>query len=394
MKTAILCISDPYLVRGLQLKDCYEAMGDEVRVFTPDFSHRHKAPIEHAAPGVELIHHLPYRHNLSLRRFAGHYLFALDCSRALEQWKPERIHCLVPGNALAYEMARYKQKHPETRLYFDLNDLWPESFPLQKLKALPPFALWKRMRDQALPKADHIFLECGLFEEVLDASCQDKASVLYWMSSDDQPAFPWNKQKNRLSLLYLGSMANIMDMDGILALLEGLHEQGSKMTDGFELELQLIGSGPAKEELIRKASFYAVITDHGELYDPRRKHEILATADFGLNFMKPGVRAGLSMKSVDYLAAGLPVLNSLEGDLEALCRKAGIGLSTKPGQTDRLVPEVLALRYEKNDLYQQMRRNARAVFENQFSPAAFQSSLEQGIEQSECFKQERRDGHE
>ncbi len=369
-KTALICISDLYLTRGLQLRDYYRSRGDEVRLLTIDFSHRKKQKIETPPDGVTLLHHRPYRRNLSWQRLLGHYEFAKECRVDLENWKPDRIHCLIPANSLTRQMGKYKKDHPEVQLIFDLNDLWPESLPIAGFQKTSPAWIWRHLRNAWIDQADLVFAECGLFAKTIESQTGVHPEVLYW--SADLPELKSNPHPDpdELSLCYLGSVNNIIDLDWLEKLL-------ARLSQSKPLTLHLMASGEKKPELIERAGRYAKIVDHGLVYDPQAKQDVFDFCHYGLNIMKENVRIGLSMKSIDYLAGGLPLINSLQGDIEEWIDQQGCGINI-----DRSSVENTARRIESVDCetHKKMRRAARQVYEERLSKEVFEHTLDQALD--------------
>lgn len=60
--------------------------------------------------------------------------------------------------------------------------------------------------------------------------------------------------------------------------------------------------------------------DHKELYDFQRKQEVFDQCNYGFNVMKPSVVVGLTMKSLDYMCAGLPIINTIKGTQKIFVR--------------------------------------------------------------------------
>ena len=82
--------------------------------------------------------------------------------------------------------------------------------------------------------------------------------------------------------------------------------------------------------------------------------------------MKIDVCVGLTMKSLDYFAGGLPIINSIEADTREMIRryKAGIELDRRDiAGTARLVASI------SNEENTRMRRNTLRMFEENFSVA-------------------------
>ena len=374
LKTAILCISDVYLSRGLQLKKFYEARGDEVRVYTPDYSHRHKTRIDTPIKGVTYLPHRPYQKNLSWQRLAGHAQFARECRSEMEKWQPDRIHALIPANSLAREMAGYKRLHPQVKLYFDIIDLWPESLPVEWFQKTPAAVLWRHQRNPYLKYADELFTECALFSQVIHEQTGLNPEVLYWTIEDHQESIGPRLDPGRMSLCYLGSVNNIIDLDYMEQFLQAL-------SDRVPVDLHLIANGEKKQEMVDRFSKIVHVIDHGLVYDPKRKQDIFNQCSFGLNLMKSSVVIGLSMKALDYLQAGLPVINSLQGDLKEWIDQQHCGININRDSLDQTITSILSIPIPDQLA---MRQRAARFYHEVLSLDAFEKHLAQILDREEA----------
>jgi glycosyltransferase involved in cell wall biosynthesis len=370
MKTAVLCISDTYAKRGEKLMDLYREKGDEVLLLEPDFSHTKKEKISSAPAGIKLIPHRAYKRNLSFSRLYGHLEFAKKCRRFLEEWKPDRIHCLIPANSFAKEMAEYKKANPEVQLIFDVNDLWPESLPLPVKDSWFPFSLWKNLRDSSLNGADLVFYECGFFEKRLQDKAPGKGQVLYWSKQGEQKAPDFINAPDALHIAYIGSMNNILDIELMRQFLDALSKEEKTV-------LHLIGGGEKKQQLLDAIPETVEVIDHGHIYEEEKKRDIFAKCRFGLNLMKSSVQVGLSMKSLDYLEAGLPIVNTVGGDLHEWVIRDQIGFNLTKQNAGECAKQIAG---QSDAAHLQMRKAARAVFEARLSDAAFFKQFEKGLQ--------------
>ena len=369
-KTALLCISDTYLPRARMLASFYSSNGDETRIYTPDFSHKSKSAITEREEGVVYLHHRPYTSNLSWQRLLGHMEFARLVRRELEEWEPNRIHCLVPANALASQSADYKKSHPQTELILDINDLWPESLPMGWAVHTPPAWYWKSLRTRSLDVADRIFTECQLFADEIKKQSGRESTVLYWSASTDSTPHPSSPDPEFLDLCYLGFVNNIIDLDA----LEDLFERLARIRP---VRLHLIAQGARRPEMADRLGRHATIVDHGTIYDPAKRQQILDVCSFGLNIMKKGVQAGLSMKTLDYLQGALPVINSLAGDVWQWIEQDGCGINYDRNDPQKTAEAVANMNPKQ---LMEAKGKARAVYERYLSPDAFYAVLEQTIQ--------------
>lgn len=366
MRVAVVNCFDTFLDRQNALMACFQSRGDQVQAFLSDFEHVSKAYRTDAPEGYSLVHVPAYRKNLSLQRMRSHDRFAHAVFRQLEQEHWDLIWAIVPPNSLVKECAAYKHTHPETRIVLDINDLWPESFPLAGLKKLPPFQLWKSLRDKYLSEADYIVTECDLFRTRLSLEQRDNASTIYFCKQENTAALDRKPKlsEDRFSVCYLGSINHIIDIDAIVAILSSLKRLRP-------VRLHLIGAGESKQQLISSVKGAGVqVVDYGSVYDAAEKQRIFNQCQFGLNVMKPTVCVGLTMKSIDYLAGGLPLINTIPGDTWDLIDQYGFGLNWD-GMSE---PDWLALDQKI------ARSAARSFFERELDYPNFSGKVESVLE--------------
>lgn len=321
MKVAIVCCFDTFTERQESLRAVFQRRGDSVTVIQSDFSHRTKSLRTDLPEGDCIVHALPYEKNLSAARLRSHIRFAKDVKKALEGEQWDLIWAILAPNSIAQRCAQYCCSHSETKLVIDVNDLWPESLPMGGLKKLPPMAYWRALRDRALPQANAVVTECRLFRDKLGYT-DENCTVLYYCKREQTLyPVPCTRADKALNLCYLGSVNNIIDLDAMQMIL-------SALSKCFAVTLHLIADGEKLAELVeRSAKAGATVVNHGAVYDPAEKQAILNQCQFGMNIMKPTVCVGLTMKSIDYLEAGLPLLNNIHGDTWDLIQERGMGVN-------------------------------------------------------------------
>lgn len=342
MKKAV-CISctHHYTERTSHIEAVLRGQGYEITYITSDFSHTAKQHYTVELPHCIQIPTRPYYKNISPQRLHSHLQFSRDALAKVEALAPELLYVEVPPNSLSRAAAGYKKRHPEVKLIFDIFDMWPESFPSSKAKKLLalPFGVWARFRNCGLKAADVVLTECDLFAQKLRKHLKDtKQKTLYLchVGATKSEAVPLPAQE-ALHLCYLGSINNIIDIPAIAALL-------SEIRRLRPVVLHIIGDGETREELIAAAQAAGTKVEfHGKIYDASQKQAIFDKCSFGLNIMKDSVFIGLTMKSLDYFAAGLPILNSIGGDTRDLveCRGVGFNLNREdPAATAALAAAV------------------------------------------------------
>lgn len=380
MAVIIINCFDTYEHRTDLLKSLFEKEGYPVCVCSSDFRHIEKTARNKRKAGYKFFAAKPYDRNISLRRMHSHEKLSQDIFSYIGKYLRKNeysrylLWVILPPNSFAKEAARIKCAYPQVRLIFNIMDLWPETFPVGWMKGLPFFQCWKQLRDYYLSAADSIVTECNLYQAALGKAIGTKPVYTLYLAKPllrDQ-AKP-DLAEGVLSLCYLGSANHITDIRAIADIIKECSKQ-------MPLVLHVIGSGEKKEELCTKArNAGAKVIDHGIVYDPYEKRQIFSSCHYGLNIMKASVCVGLTMKSMDYLEAGLPLMNNVRGDTWNAVQKYGIGINYNGGSVD----VDLSGNKEK-------RKNARRFFEQKLSEEVFYKQVLDIVEHLPAGEAERK----
>ncbi len=363
MKAVIISSSYSYLERIELLKEAYEKKGYDTTVVLTNFVHAKKTYVVEAHESYTFVKTKPYYRNISPQRLYSHYCFARDAFKLVEKMDIDLLHVLIPANSLAKEANRYKRSHPNVKIYFDFIDLWPETMPIQRFKNLYLFRVWKNLRDQNVDCTELVYCECDLYKQVLGVDDDEHYKTLYWAKkSNIMESYP-SLSSDHINLCYLGSINNIIDMDYIVEMCKviGQHKK---------LTLHVIGNGEKKSEFMQLLQDNLIdVCDYGVIYDEEKKQQIFDKCHFGLNIMKPTVCVGLTMKSLDYFKAQLPIINTIKGDTAFFVEKYHIGFN---GYED-YVKVIKQLTVED---YLQVRKNVKKLYEEKFTKEAFFRKIE------------------
>ncbi len=134
-------------------------------------------------------------------------------------------------------------------------------------------------------------------------------------------------------IAYIGNMSLSYDLATAIDAVKG--------DDG--LSLDLAGAGPDEAALRRRAEGCGRIRFHGYLGDAELR-ERLAGADVGLVPMFDDSCVGVPYKLADYVAAGVPVVNTLHGETERLLAEYGAGVTCASGDVRAFSAAVSDLR--------------------------------------------------
>ena len=368
MKVAIVSCFDTYGRRIEMLRRWFASKGCSVTVYESDFRHFEKVKRTDSGDGRVLVKTIPYYKNISIKRAMSHHFMAKEAFRLIEKDQPELLYVLVPSNSLAKCACRYKKKYPQTKLCIDIVDLWPETLPSCGEKKGFLFTLWRGMRDDAIKAADIVITECNMYRDVLGKALAGKNSaVLYLAGNDTERDIVPPSDDGRLHLCYLGSINSLIDIQMISSLI-------MSFTALKPVVLHVIGDGEAKRDLLGAAeSSGACVEFHGKIFDDARKKQIFDLCSFGLNVMKESVCVGLTMKSIDYFEAGLPVINTIKGDTWDLVKEHGIGLNIRQKSVPQAAKFITSVSAEK---VMSIKQATRKVYDDLFSGTAFSKKME------------------
>ena len=336
MNIIIVNAFETYELRSDLLAQTMKEAGHSVCIYQSDFLHREKVTRTDQKDGVRFFHADPYARNMSWQRAHSHAKLSrriFDAVAASAQGI-DMLWVLAPPNSFVKDAAAVKKQFPHIKLVYDLIDLWPESIPVPHLKNIWPFTQWGKMRNSGLSCADYVVTECSLYQKVLKKYLSaEKAATLYWARPDAKITPHLKQDKDCLSLCYLGSINNLIDIPVIGAIIRDLSEM-------WPVRLHVIGDGEKRDELLQEAARAgAEVQFHGKIYDANKKQEIFDQCHFGLNIMKPMVCVGLTMKSMNYFEVGLPVINNIRGDTWDFVAEEKIGLNYS-GNQKLIVPEL------------------------------------------------------
>ena len=134
-------------------------------------------------------------------------------------------------------------------------------------------------------------------------------------------------------VVYAGTLGNNYDIPTVLRAAARLQERGDD-----RIRIWVAGEGPLRSsvtEFIRTRELMNL------KYIGNLCHEDLirfySICDIGLSPYVPESNVAMPDKAYDYMAAGLPIVNTLRGELEELLRDRQIGIQYKAGDPESLV---------------------------------------------------------
>ena len=113
------------------------------------------------------------------------------------------------------------------------------------------------------------------------------------------------------------------------------------------------------------------------MYDPVQKQEIFDQCNYGFNVMKSSVVVGLTMKSLDYMCAGLPIINTIKGDTKDFCEEWDIGFNLKKSNIKEVAEQICS---ESMGVQLQRRKNMQTLYNTYFTKKRFYEVLDKALD--------------
>lgn len=334
-----MCIScfDHYSTRMQLIYNHFVNKGYETKYVYADFDHFSKTKNEHRYKNGIKIKVPEYKKNLSPQRLYSHAVFSNDVIRYIEKYKPDIVYCMIPPNSLVKKLAQYKKKNRNVKLIFDCYDLWPESFPYHinnKLIEIP-FEIWGNLRKKYISAADLVIGVSGQQLEDLRPELKGTEARIIKPTIVTGEIPEYKSDVVTLDFCYLGMVNHITDMDLAVALLGSLAKKR-------KINLHIIGAGQNLNEFTERLQDVSVnVIQHGVVFDMTEKNTIFSMCNWGLNIPREEINSTMSLKAVEYLRAGLPLLNNALGDIREIVETNNVGVNIQKSDLDETVEKVL-----------------------------------------------------
>ena len=318
-----------------------------------------------------------YKKNISLKRVWNHIIYAIEFFKNAKklQETPDVILASVPP-LFSAKAAIWLAKSRGTVCVLDIQDLWPEMFELTfpcKLRFMAKIIFYplKKLADSIYKDANAIigvsktFVERGIQNSrnkniKVIPLCADIKWYDYVTSQILKGENSFKKTDGELWYTYLGLIGYTYDLKTVLAtakLIACSHPR---------IRFFITGTGPNLNKLqkIKERDRIENVVFTGFL-DIEKWAALLRQSDVGLTPYIADTKQSLPNKPFDYMAFGLPIINSLKGELEELIKSQNIGIQYEAGNDDSLKNAILEL-YNNPRRRKQMGDNARRLVEERF----------------------------
>jgi len=367
-------------LRTVTLAEKLSAAGHEVTWWTSAFDHLRKEwvsgdrEIRKISENFRVItlKGTGYRKNISFARYVDLRIIARKFGQmaSLER-KPDMIIASIPDYNIAFQASVFAKRN-NVPFIVDIRDTWPDLFleyvpsvckGLVKALLFRDFKLIKK----TLNRADGIlavtgtFLKWGLDHAGRDKTSYDRVFYLGYSRKDipgkrdlshDIPMETALREKFVVS--FVGTFSHTHNPSVMV--------EAARLLPGG-IHFFLAGEGQFYDKVKGSAAGLANVHFTGWLDEPGIDH-LLRHTQIGICPSNKNIDL-FPNKAFLYLAYGIPVLSSFDGDLRQLMEKYGFGSHFNPGDPGDLAAKIEKL-FRDNETRVQYARNAAGTFDNIF----------------------------
>lgn len=312
---------------------CVLAQLASVDVITGDFDHWTKSPMKRlqVAPFKKIVYlkTLRYRNNTGFPRLISHVLLSISAAAYFLSHRKNYniVYVTLPLNLLAWLVLRAARAQCKI---VDVLDIWPDVLPfsprlIRRFRLL--FTCWRWLFNQSAGLADVMLAPSETFflesSKYANSHCHRRLFYIGDVKLEEA-----SQKENVLTVIYVGNIGHLYDFETLLDVMEDAKRAS--------IQLFIVGDGDRRDwllgELKRRELLYQYF---GVVYDSSELGKIVSRAHIGFNGYV-NTSAAFSYKANTYLAASLPLLNSMPGDLNVLVSRYRLGLNYVGGNRESL----------------------------------------------------------
>lgn len=318
-----------------------------------------------------LFHANGYKRNISISRIINHKVLAIKFrkqSKKLE--KPDLIYASYPTIDYALEAVKYGKKH-NVPVIVDVRDLWPDIFKhnLSTPLYLIAYPYVKYMDIQAKKVFKNATFINGTSEAIVDWGVSksgrskkknDKYFYIGYQKNKESISKKDNNliDKSKFNICFFATINNQFNYDLIADIARKLQESKSNAV------INICGDGPQFSILENKVKSL----DNVKLFgwtDKNKLSEILENSKMGLAPYKNtfDFQMSVSNKFAEYLAYGLPIIITSDGNMKNILSKNKCGIGSQ--SADEICKYIVSLEKNKKE-YEKAAITAMKLYEDNF----------------------------
>lgn len=313
-------VSRPGFVREVLIKN-----NINVDIITSDFSHTQKKKVEFDSDNIKTIKTLRYNNNTSIFRFISHFFLALSLFYYgfKNRNKYDIFYVTAPFAIVVLLLKIVTSK----KIIVDIIDFWPDSLPFPKNKFLAiALSCWSKINRMSINLADSVISLSTTFLKEVNKT-KNKKQILLGSKSRFKSIDIKHNSEFDLRIVYIGNIGLLYDFDTLLDAI---------INSKLNIHVNIVGDGDKRHSVIERLEKENIsYTYYGIIYDDNKLDNIILESDFGFNgFLN--TTASFSYKAISYFKYGLPIINSMKGDLWNYVEEHEVGYNYIGGDMKQL----------------------------------------------------------
>ncbi len=350
-----------------------ESDGFDVIFFTTDFEHQRKQWIHEAPQGFILLKSfISYEKNIGFGRLINHFLlfFSLFYAFKSQNNKPDVIVVSYPTILISLASLIYAKVYG-LKVVVDVRDKWPDIFighPFFILFLWPLYLIKKivfRYADNVIAVSPNYY-KWAVPNSIYRANCVLPLAIASVPIIEREIS-----TTNPIRLIFVGTLGSSYDLKSIILIHDILYENKISFT------IDVCGDGPKRNWFESQIVLKENIIFHGWL-SKLELQEIIDGAHFGLMLYNSDASQGWPNKLIEYMANGLPIVNTLKGEAWDLIEQDCLGINCYSGDLNVLVNWIICLIQNESKYKGYVSRNYE-VYMNRFHDEAIYNKLKKII---------------
>ena len=302
----------------------------------------------------------------TLKRFLNYYSYAISstirASHMTEDFDVVFVNQLSPV-MMAYAGMTYAKKHHKKLVLYCL-DLWPDSLCAGGIKK--DSFIYKRFHKisaKIYKAADTILITSNSFREYLENELFiDPKKIVYLPQYAEQQFTPeacHKESDNNIDLMFAGNIGTVQSVETII-------DAAKETQDVENLRWHIVGDGSDLERCKEMANGLENVVFHGrQPLEEMPKYYSMADAMIVSMQNDPVLSKTLPGKVQTYMAAGKPIIGSINGETQSVIKEANCGVCVAAEDAHALADAVRSI-IEENK-WQEYGQNAFDYYQKHFS---------------------------
>ena len=264
----------------------------------------------------------------------------------------------------------YKKKYKVPVVMYCL-DLWPESLIAGGItRTSPIYKFFHHVSKKIYRQMDKILITSRMFSEYLSTEFGVEKERIEYLPQYAEGIFeqiPMRNEDGVFNFMFAGNIGAVQSVETVIRAAEMLKDEPVKfhiVGGGTDLErIQELSKG------LENVVFYGrrPLEEMPDFYSKADAMLVTLAADPVLSLTLPG-------KVQSYMAVGKPIIGAIDGETKVVIEAAQCGFCGKAENVDELVENIK--KFIKSDKREEMGKNARKYYEENFEETLFMDKLE------------------